>query len=169
MWPMSHLLLLCLTWHDGRALAWESEGFRRELRAPSAKREARRYDCQGLAPHSYAAEAVAYISALRAKTDSTVCVAASEGRRKWGHSSFAPQAGKRGRACFQARPLLLANEECPHFLPPERERRKASPLPRQRNPDEPGPHLLQVQECPHLPHLIGGTPRTCPGPRQFQR
>jgi len=44
--------------------------------------------------------------------------------RKWGHSSFpSPEPSKhtghgkqKGTRLLEARPLLLGNEECPHFL-----------------------------------------------------
>jgi protein ImuB len=37
-----------------------------------------------------------------------------------GHSSFAREAVKKGRASSEARPFLIANEECPHSATPRR-------------------------------------------------
>src|SRR5262245_2475170 len=33
--------------------------------------------------------------------------------RKWGHSPFPREAGKRGRTCFRCVPFCLGNGECP--------------------------------------------------------
>jgi protein ImuB len=72
-----------------------------------------------------AGEMPALVEHLRARLGAEAvhgleCVAEHRPERAWrvaeprGHSSFAREAGKRGSASSEARPLLLANEECPH-------------------------------------------------------
>ena len=78
-----------------------------------------------------AGEMPALVEHLRARLGAPAvyglaCVSEHRPERAWrvveprGHSSFAREAVKKGRASSEARPFLIANEECPHSATPRR-------------------------------------------------